>query len=583
MCAKKNMFSYADVYGTPYICAVNRTCEPTDFSGRQLRWLGKKSFTGRQHIRACGAVQGMNAPGNGDIEVAKEYHEETKHSQPRLEMSRHYLDWDNRPKPFKLYADMPSIPLPDSFALPVADALESVGGSGHEGSMAVLDLKALAQLLFFSGGITREMKFESGKFYMRAASATGALYPIELYIVCGEIGGLPAGVYHFCPGDFSLTLLRAGDFRTSLSEMASGDRAVASCPATIIFTSIAWRNAWKYRARSYRHWFWDSGVIAANLLASAFSARLQARIVMGFVDSEVNRLLLLEPGKEAAIALAPIGLPGGTAPPRLEVPAGSPPKVLPLSATETDYPEIWKLHEASGLQNAAEVKAWSAEKIVAMSKAMRAKSLEKSQSLGETILRRGSSRMFSQATIPLSSLMNILYASSRGVPLDFLGEGATTTSIYLVANVVDGLAPGNYFYDRTADSLKLLAEKKHAASRNLSEYLCLGQPLFGNASAVMFLMADLDAALARLGNRGYRASQFEAGVIAGKLYLAAYAQGIGASGSTFYDDAVTDAFSPHAENKSAMIAVGVGMAAYRAKPGKVLAAKLTRQQLESVR
>jgi hypothetical protein len=92
-------------------------------------------------------------------------------------------------------------------------------------------------------------------------------------------------------------------------------------------------------------------------------------------------------------------------------------------------------------------------------------------------------------------------------------------------------------------------------------------------------MADLDAHLKAFGNRGYRACQFEAGVVAGKIYLSSYAQGLGASGSTFYDDAVTESFSPHAKNKAAMIAVGVGMPAYKARPGKVLAATLTKAQL----
>jgi hypothetical protein len=45
---------------------------------------------------------------------------------------------------------------------------------------------------------------------MRAAPATGALYPIEIYVVSQDISGLRAGVYHFCPGDFSLTKLRGG-------------------------------------------------------------------------------------------------------------------------------------------------------------------------------------------------------------------------------------------------------------------------------------------------------------------------------------------------------------------------------------
>jgi hypothetical protein len=113
----------------------------------------------------------------------------------------------------------------------------------------------------------------------------------------------------------------------------------------------------------------------------------------------------------------------------------------------------------------------------------------------------------------------------------------------------------------------------------MSGYLCLGQSLFSQASAVLFLMSDLKKVLEALGNRGYRASQFEAGVIAGKIYLAAYALGIGASGSTFFDDAVTEFFSPHAENKSTMIAVGIGKPAYKATSGRILPVRLTREQL----
>ncbi len=71
-------------------------------------------------------------------------------------------------------------------------------------------------------------------------------------------------------------------------------------------------------------------------------------------------------------------------------------------------------------------------------------------------------------------------------------------------------------------------------------------------------MADLEPILNRLGNRGYRAAQLEASITAGRIYLAAYALGLGATGLTFYDDAVTDFFSPHAKGKSAMFLVAVG-------------------------
>ena len=92
-------------------------------------------------------------------------------------------------------------------------------------------------------------------------------------------------------------------------------------------------------------------------------------------------------------------------------------------------------------------------------------------------------------------------------------------------------------------------------------------------------MTDLNKILETLGNRGYRASRFEAGVLAGKTYLAPYAQKTGASGSTFFDDAVSEFFSPHAAGKSTMIAVGVGLPGYKSRPGKNLAGRLTRTEI----
>jgi len=84
----------------------------------------------------------------------------------------------------------------------------------------------------------------------------------------------------------------------------------------------------------------------------------------------------------------------------------------------------------------------------------------------------------------------------------------------------------------------------------------------------IFLLADLRAIFDRFGNRGYRAVQLEAGILAGKLYLAAYAQRLGATGLTFYDDDVTGFFSPHAEGKSAtlLVAVGHGVKRRRLEP-----------------
>ncbi len=585
---------------------------------------------------------------NSEIENATDYHEETKHSQLSVQMSRHYLDFEDIPRPFKVYPDLPSIPLPQDFAIPASEALSCIRGSTdlmgpaelpHQrpasllpNTSPALDIRTLAQLLFFSAGITREMKSNSGTYYMRAASATGALYPIELYVISSskkeDTNSLPSGVYHFCPGDFSLVKLRDGDYATKLAETAGGNSYIRSAPVTLAFTSLAWRNAWKYGDRSYRHWFWDSGVIASNLLAVSMSASLRpAPLVMGFVDSDVNDLLFLRPKKEAAIVLAPL-LPYNSTnldannsessrADTVSLRVVADPKYLPISKREMDHPEIWKIHSASSLSSSEEVKEWSqhpmapattasskrdsflssqkaskrvkGETITAQSSKLKEEEGQQHQqesklSIGDVILRRGSSRRFAHsAAICKDSLMTILYNSTRGVPLDFLSAelGSSLIDVYLIANAVHGLSSGRYFYDRKQNSLKQLGIANERVSRSESGYLCLGQPLFSDASAVMFMMTDLRAVLKSLGNRGYRACQFEAGVIAGKVYLSSYALGLGASGSTFYDDAVTESFSPHAKNKAAMIAVGVGVPAYNARPGRVLAARLTRDELLS--
>ncbi|HKG70860.1 MAG TPA: SagB/ThcOx family dehydrogenase, partial [Nitrososphaeraceae archaeon] len=479
-----------------------------------------------------------------------------------------------------------------------------------------LDIGNLAEILFFSAGITREMKYPNGNYYMRAASATGALYPVELYVVCDDVSpNLVAGVYHFSPADFSLTQIRKGGYKRYLADTAN-NQDIARAPITIIFTSFAWRNAWKYQARSYRHWFWDSGVIAANLLATTGAMGLPARIIMGFLDDNVNRLLCLEDQKEAAIAMAAIGvgLSNGTITQSQkqeqmdEVSQVSVPKIRPLSKRgEIKYPEIWQLNHASKLASKQEIEEWisnahshhhrSLSKTSSYSQEEGSdnenliitlneleKSITNSLTLRETILRRGSSRRFARTNISLSTLKTILYTSARAVPIDIFENENSLIDIYFIANGVDGLAPGGYFYNQDASAAgapNTFLEKirESASSRNISGYLCLGQSLFSDASVVFFLMTDLQSVLRSLGNRGYRASQFEAGVIAGRIYLTAYALRIGASGSTFFDDAVTEFFSPHAANKSTMIAIGVGVPAYKARPGRILPPRLSKEQL----
>ena len=561
-----------------------------------------------------------------------EYHENTKHSEISIMTSPHYLDWNNRPYPFKIYTDLDSISLPSDFPLPSMNAILAINKSAFQYKHQDQDkdkskhdidniigatktksftLKDLAEILFFSAGITREIKYNDNNiFYMRAASATGALYPIEVYVVCKDIApNLKAGVYHFSPAQFSLTKIRNGDYTTLLASIVSSydNQVILNSDLTIILTSYAWRNAWKYQDRSYRHWFWDSGVIAANLLAiiSSMENNTLAKIHLGFIDDKVNQLLALENDKEATVAIISLNVkPSSSNSNRkvnsitieklVDIPS---PRTIPLSKKEQKFPLIWKTHDRSKLFTIEEVKEWIKVGIIQIinnpipsnktiikrqyltneyQQPQQQQQQSNIQSIGETILKRGSTRKFSRSCITFSNLSSILYNSTREISMDYKKDKESLIDIYLILNDVKGIDSGGYFYNRLDNSLDLIKDK---VSREMSAYLCLGQSLFGDASAVLFLMSDLSKTNKILGNRGYRAAQFESGVIAGNIYLLAYAHAIGASGSTFYDDAVTEFFSPHAENKNTMIAVGIGNPAYKSRPGKILPVKFSKEQL----
>ena len=139
---------------------------------------------------------------------------------------------------------------------------------------------------------------------------------------------------------------------------------------------------------------------------------------------------------------------------------------------------------------------------------------------------------------------------------DFLRPGrASLNDIYLIVNAVTGCRPARTSFDAISARWNLL---KEGDFRREAGYLGLGQDIPADCSVNIYFLADLDRALARFGNRGYRAAQLEAGIIGGKLYLAAYAQRLGASGLTFFDDDVTEFFSPHAAGKSVMFLVALG-------------------------
>jgi len=505
---------------------------------------------------------------NRNSEAAWAYHEATKHSYASVRANPHFLDWANQPRPFKIYPALKVLGLPGEVRPTGVAALSAIAQSIPGGKNAAPDLEAIAQLLYLSAGVTRHRKYPGGEIYFRAAACTGALYEVELYLVCGDLANLEAGLYHFAPAEFGLRTLRVGDCRAVLAEATAADPAIAHAPAVIACTCIYWRNAWKYQARTYRHFGWDNGTVLANLLAAATALGLPAKVVCGFQDAEVNRLLDVDPQREVAFSLVALGHISALPP---QPPVGISPlglaKVSP-SGREVDYPLMREMHAASFLHTADEVHRWRGGTPLTRfppptGQVARLQPLSNAEMphdpIEQVILRRGSTRKFARAPISLAQLSTMLDRATRGVPADFLDPpGTQLNDLYLIVHAVEGLDPGVYVFHRER---RLLEGLRRGNFRSEAGHLGLDQELAADAAVDIFFLAELRPILQRFGNRGYRAVQLEAGILGGKLYLAAYAQHLGATGLTFYDDEVTRFFSPHAEGKSAIFLVAIGKSA----------------------
>lgn len=477
---------------------------------------------------------------------AIEYHQRTKHFPEVVRRDTYRLNWAIQPNPFKDYVGLQSVPLPGPSTPTGYPATLAVTEEPAEAR--ALDTPELSRILNLAAGVSRIYELPGGeRIFFRTYACAGALYPVEVYVACGGIEGLSPGLYHFHPLESALRRLRTGDPRPYLARATGLRERVATSPVSVILTGIPWRTTWKYRARGYRHLYWDSGMILANLLALATSGGHPAEVLLGFDDDELNLLVGVDGDHEMSICVVPVGLAGrGTRPvePSGEPPQSIPHRAAPLSEAEVNYPEIGAVHRKSSLSTPEAAAAWSRDRKRGPHATLT--DLCSESGIERVILRRGSKRAFKHSPIPRDQLEGIIDHATYKLSCDW---EAPLVQVALIANAVEGLEPGAYTY---AHGFELLSKGK---LRDKARFLCLDQSLGGDAAASLFLLADLDPALRTLKDRGYRAAQLEAGIVAGRIYLGAYACGLGATGLTFYDDEVRAFFQTEAEP---MMTVAIG-------------------------
>src|ERR1700735_341157 len=213
----------------------------------------------------------------------REYHEFTKHTVEKLRRNQHFLDWANMPNPFRHYDGVPILDLPadpPAPQLPTLDVLE--GRTGN--TLAKNGSAFLSQLLFYSASIsaTKRVSSTGSTYALRVNPSSGNLHPTEFHFCTRGLVDWPDGLYHYRPSSHMAEQRAIGDFVTQLVD--------STAPLVFVLTSIAWREAWKYRDRAYRYCLHDIGHAWQALALAARAIGCDATAAGQFPDDDVAHL-----------------------------------------------------------------------------------------------------------------------------------------------------------------------------------------------------------------------------------------------------------------------------------------------------
>ncbi|MEA3438777.1 MAG: SagB/ThcOx family dehydrogenase, partial [Chloroflexota bacterium] len=160
-------------------------------------------------------------------------------------------------------------------------------------------LSEIGQLLWAAQGITSDRGF-------RTAPSAGALYPLELYLVVGDVEQLSPSVYKYQHDMHRLINIAQGDLRDELQAASLDQSAIGDAPAVIVIAAVYERTTVKYGDRGNRYVHMEVGSAAQNVYLQAVSLDLGTVFIGAFHDQNINSLLHMQED-EHPLAIMPVG------------------------------------------------------------------------------------------------------------------------------------------------------------------------------------------------------------------------------------------------------------------------------------
>ncbi|GGE24245.1 NADH oxidase [Marinithermofilum abyssi] len=489
------------------------------------------------------------------------------------------VDWEDAPLAYKLYRDLPVVPLSPEVPLTL------------EGRKAPLepDLREIGHFLWYVFGLSQFCQsgfaLDSTKqavgpmqSYRRFVPSGGALYPNELYVYL-KIEDVPAGVYHYDVAHHRLVLLREGDFDSYLARALGNRCDVSACFGTVFVSTMFWKNFFKYNNFAYRLQGLDAGVLIGQLLEVAKRFGFASGVYFGFLDRAVNHLLGLSEREESVYAVVPLSVKPG-----ITWFADGNDGVGTVFATELcreltavrndhyvrsvrvlECPMLIRMNEAALLESMETFRQPGGEKkvtyegqAVTMPRVHRlpydlASVCRKRYSPGTDFV-LGKVSLLQLATLLKEATASFSYRND----LDGAQEKPESrVSLYSCLYGVEGIPDGAYHYDSDAHALWWIRPGDQRPW--LQQGMSLHNVNLFQVPVCLHVAGDRDHLKSALGYRGYRIQQMEAGMLVQRLLLAASAIGMGGHPLLGFDTSLCDEIYKIApQEKTSLIQIPVG-------------------------
>ncbi len=497
-----------------------------------------------------------------------DYHQRTKHHFHRYAAGPGYLDWDSQPEPFRFYQGAPRLPLPRREANPKEppyfDALYGTVPA------AQVSIETISGLFFHSFALSAWKAISGSRWALRCNPSSGNLHPTEVYLLAGAVAGLskfPA-LYHYQPYDHSLEI--RGEF--SGFDWANFSAPLPDSTFLLGFTSIYWRESWKYGERALRYCLLDLGHAVAALAYSAACLGWRCALLPEVAPEKLARLLGVD--RQAG--------PEAEHPDCLVA-------VFPASGVDWDAVAAWYLKEEKVAALASLIcphppnrlssshrpwpiigvaaKALTCDRIEVILPEVREIPAMPPRSIGARWLirhRRSVQKMDRVTVMARTGFVRIIERLwQSGLPTAALGSKPAVHLGFYVHRV-ESLAPGLYFLARSPEGLELFQKVTTAAwrwekaagfaaqvpfyfleqgdAREIAKAVSCHQDIASDSAFAVSMLAEFKPRLDR-SVWEYVRLHMEAGALGQLLYLEAEAAGLRGTGiGCFFDDPVHKLF-----------------------------------------